>query len=66
MRLTLNIIWLVFGGLWLALGYPVAALVSFALANLKRISVSPMPLVEDILPVDSLAEPAAHPWRAAA
>ncbi len=31
MRLVLNIIWLLFGGLWLALGYLVAALVCFLL-----------------------------------
>ena len=31
MRLLLNIIWFVFGGLWLALGYAVAALVCFIL-----------------------------------
>jgi uncharacterized membrane protein YccF (DUF307 family) len=31
MRLVLNIIWLVFGGLWMALGYLAAALVSFLL-----------------------------------
>src|ERR1700742_2754539 len=31
MRLILNIIWLVFGGLWLALGYLVAALICFVL-----------------------------------
>ena len=31
MRLSLNIIWLVFGGLWLALGYLLAALVCFIL-----------------------------------
>jgi uncharacterized membrane protein YccF (DUF307 family) len=31
MRLILNIIWLVFGGLWLALGYLVAALICFLL-----------------------------------
>lgn len=31
MRLTLNIIWLVFGGLWMALGYLVAALLCFLL-----------------------------------
>lgn len=31
MRLLLNLIWLVFGGLWLALGYAVAALVMFIL-----------------------------------
>ena len=31
MRLLLNIIWLIFGGLWLALGYAVAALIMFIL-----------------------------------
>ena len=31
MRLLLNIIWLLFGGLWLALGYLLAALVCFLL-----------------------------------
>ncbi|TSD96618.1 YccF domain-containing protein [Skermania sp. ID1734] len=31
MRLVLNIIWLIFGGLWLALGYFLAALVCFIL-----------------------------------
>ena len=31
MRLILNIIWLIFGGLWLALGYLVAALICFVL-----------------------------------
>ena len=31
MRLVLNIIWLLFGGLWLALGYLLAALICFLL-----------------------------------
>jgi len=31
MRLALNIIWLVFGGLWMALGYLVAAILCFLL-----------------------------------
>ena len=31
MRLILNVIWVVFGGLWMALGYLLAALVSFLL-----------------------------------
>ena len=31
MRLILNIIWLIFGGLWLALGYVLAALICFVL-----------------------------------
>ncbi len=31
MRLILNVIWLIFGGLWMAAGYLLAALVSFLL-----------------------------------
>src|SRR3954452_6549282 len=31
MRLLLNVIWLVFGGFWLALGYAIVALVMFVL-----------------------------------
>jgi uncharacterized membrane protein YccF (DUF307 family) len=31
MRLILNVIWLVFGGLWMAVGYLAAALLSFLL-----------------------------------
>ena len=31
MRLILNVIWLIFGGLWLALGYVLAALICFIL-----------------------------------
>ncbi len=31
MRLVLNVIWLVFGGIWIALGYALAALVMFIL-----------------------------------
>jgi uncharacterized membrane protein YccF (DUF307 family) len=31
MRLLLNVIWFVFGGLWLAIGYAVAALICFIL-----------------------------------
>src|ERR1700736_6419659 len=31
MRLILNVIWLVFGGIWMAVGYLVAALISFLL-----------------------------------
>ena len=31
MRLILNVIWLVFGGLWMAVGYVLAALISFLL-----------------------------------
>ena len=31
MKVVLNLIWLVFGGLWLALGYAIAALIMFIL-----------------------------------
>lgn len=31
MRVLLNIIWLIFGGIWLALGYAIAALIMFVL-----------------------------------
>lgn len=31
MRLILNVIWLVFGGLWMAVGYLAAAIISFVL-----------------------------------
>src|SRR5260370_8059127 len=31
MRLILNVIWLIFGGLWLAMGYLLAALLCFVL-----------------------------------
>ena len=31
MRLVLNVIWLIFGGLWMAVGYLLAALLSFLL-----------------------------------
>ena len=31
MRVLLNLIWLIFGGLWLAIGYAIAALIMFVL-----------------------------------
>ena len=43
MRLVLNIIWLLFGGLWLALGYALAALSSVAALAL------PMRVTEGVL-----------------
>ncbi|MGO9509583.1 MAG: hypothetical protein ACLPXZ_20385 [Mycobacterium sp.] len=51
MRLILNVIWLVFGGLWMALtfiGIPLAP-ASFK-ANLKPIPVSLVPLGKEIVP----------------
>ena len=37
MRLILNVIWLIFGGLWLALGYLLAALICFVLITVGAI-----------------------------
>lgn len=64
MRLVLNVIWLVFGGLWLSLGYLVAALVCFVLiitipfgfASLRIASYALWPFGREL--VD---KPGAHP-----
>ncbi|BCP24674.1 MULTISPECIES: YccF domain-containing protein [Mycobacterium] len=56
-----NIIWVVLFGLWLAIGHLVSAVtmaltivgIPLALANLKLIPVSLMPLGKEIVPVDS-------------
>ena len=55
-----NVIWLVLCGLWLAIGHIVSAVamaitivgIPLALANLKLIPVSLMPLGKEIVPVD--------------
>jgi uncharacterized membrane protein YccF (DUF307 family) len=55
-----NIIWVVFFGIWLAIGHLVSAVlmaatiigIPLALANLKLIPVSLMPLGKEIVPVD--------------
>jgi uncharacterized membrane protein YccF (DUF307 family) len=60
-----NIIWLVLCGIWLAIGHLVSAVamaltiigIPLALANLKLIPVSLVPLGKEIVPVD-------HPHRA--
>ncbi len=57
MRLLLNLIWLVFGGLVMAAGYALAALVMliliitipFGLANFKLIPVSITPFGREIV-----------------
>ncbi|MCH9734835.1 MAG: YccF domain-containing protein [Actinomycetia bacterium] len=56
-----NIIWVVLFGIWLAIGHIVSAFtmaitiigIPLALANLKMIPVSLMPLGKEIVPVDS-------------
>lgn len=56
-----NIIWVVLFGVWLAIGHLVSAVtmaltivgIPLALANLKLIPVSLMPLGKEIVPVDS-------------
>ena len=52
MRLILNVVRLVFGGLWMAARYLLAALLSF-LRIVIMIPASLMPLGTQILPVDS-------------
>ena len=57
-----NVIWVVLFGVWLAIGHLVSAAamaltivgIPLALANLKLIPVSLMPLGKEIVPVDSL------------
>ena len=56
-----NIIWIVFIGWWLALGHLVTAIaqavtiigIPLAIANVKLIPVSLVPLGKEIVPVDS-------------
>ena len=56
-----NVIWVVFFGIWLAIGHLVSAVamaltiigIPLALANLKLIPVSLFPLGKEIVPVDS-------------
>jgi uncharacterized membrane protein YccF (DUF307 family) len=59
-RLIGNVIWLVFGGLWLALGHLVAALlcaitiigIPFAIAHLRLAGLALMPLGKQIISID--------------
>src|ERR1700741_4956845 len=59
-----NIIWIVLCGIWLAIGHLISAVamaitiigIPLALANLKLIPVSLMPLGKEIVPVDSPAQ----------
>ena len=59
-RLIGNVIWLVFGGVWLALGHLVAALlcaitiigIPFAIAHLRLAGLALMPLGKQIISID--------------
>ncbi|MBS9373716.1 YccF domain-containing protein [Rhodococcus sp. B50] len=56
-----NVIWIVVAGIWLALGHIATAIamavtiigIPLAIANLKMIPISLMPLGKEIVPVDS-------------
>ena len=58
-----NVIWILLCGLWLAIGHLLSAFamaitivgIPLALANLKLIPVSLMPLGKEIVPVDAVA-----------
>jgi uncharacterized membrane protein YccF (DUF307 family) len=60
-----NIIWIVVAGFWLALGHLISAVamaitivgIPLALANLKLIPISLMPLGKEIVPVDGVGAP---------
>jgi uncharacterized membrane protein YccF (DUF307 family) len=64
-----NVIWVLLFGVWLAIGHLVSAVamaltvvgIPLALANLKLIPVSLMPLGKEIVPVDSPARFAVVP-----
>lgn len=64
-----NVIWVVLCGVWLAIGHIVSAIaqaltivgIPLALANLKLIPISLMPLGKEIVPVDR-----AHDWATTA
>ncbi len=61
-----NVIWIVLFGIWLAIGHLVSAVamaitiigIPLALADLKMIPVSLMPLGKEIVPVDEARSPA--------
>lgn len=56
-----NVIWLLFAGIWLAIGHVVTAVaqaitiigIPLAIANLKMIPISLLPLGKDIVPSDA-------------
>ncbi|MDX3236130.1 YccF domain-containing protein [Streptomyces sp. ME03-5709C] len=56
-----NIIWLIFAGIWLAIGHVVAGIgfcltiigIPFGIANFKMVPISLVPLGREIVPVDA-------------
>jgi uncharacterized membrane protein YccF (DUF307 family) len=66
-----NVIWLLVAGWWLALGHLVTAValavtiigIPLALANLKLIPVSLVPLGKEIVPVEAATAPRGYPAR---
>jgi uncharacterized membrane protein YccF (DUF307 family) len=60
MRLILNILWFVLCGLWMAIGYAIAAFICFILiigipfgiANFKLIPVSLLPFGRDVVTIE--------------
>ena len=56
-----NVIWVIVAGIWLALGHVVTAIamaitiigIPLAVANLKMVPISLLPLGKDIVPVDN-------------
>ena len=69
-----NVIWVLLCGVWLAIGHVLSAIamaltvvgIPLALANLKLIPVSLMPLGKEIVPVDVARDWAHRPARIAA
>jgi uncharacterized membrane protein YccF (DUF307 family) len=55
-----NVIWFIFAGLWLAIGHIITSIplfisiigIPFAIANLKMVPISLMPLGREIVPTD--------------
>lgn len=66
MRLVLNVIWVLFGGIWLWLLYLVAGVIAcvtiigipFGIANFKMIPISLAPLGKEIVDIGATDAPA--------
>ncbi|MFC8733401.1 YccF domain-containing protein [Luteimicrobium sp. NPDC057192] len=67
-----NVIWIVFAGLWLAIGHIVSGIalcitiigIPFGIANFKMVPISLVPLGKDIVSTDTLRQPypAGYPY----